>query len=66
MTSQALAEDSYEIVVEKAIAMCGGDMRGALKALLLANEHLEVELAKLRDTFLHCASSNGTKPGYLN
>ncbi len=66
MTSQTLAEDSYEIVVEEAIAMCGGDMRGALKALLLANEHLEGELAKLRDTFLHSASGNGAKPGYLN
>lgn len=66
MTSQILAEDSYEIVVEKAIAMCGGDMRGALKALLLANEHLEAELAKLRDPSLHCASGNGARPGYLN
>lgn len=66
MTSQTLAEDSYEIVVEEAIAMCGGDMRGALKALLLANEHLETELARMRDTFLLCASGKGEKQGYLN
>ena len=52
MTSETLAEDSYETVVTEAIAMCGGDMRGALKALLVANEHLEAELARLRDTFL--------------
>lgn len=65
MTSQTLAEDSYEIVVEEAIAMCGGDMRGALKALLLANEHLEAELVRLRDTFLHRTAGNSIKE-YLN
>jgi hypothetical protein len=26
------------------IATCNGDMRGAIKALLLVNEHLETEL----------------------
>ncbi len=66
MTSAILAEDSYDTGVTDAIAMCGCDMRGALKALLVANEHLEVELARLRDSFLRCAPGNGTKPGYLN
>ncbi len=65
MTSQTLAEDNYESVVTEVIAMCGGDMRGALKALLVANEHLETELARLRDSFLRCAPGS-TKPGYLN
>ncbi len=66
MTSQFLAEDSYESLVSETIATCGGDMRGALKALLVANEHLEAELARLRDNFLRCAPGNGIKPGYLN
>ncbi len=60
-----LVEDSYETVVEEAIAMCGGDLRGALKALLVANEHLEAELARLRDTFVLCAAGEA-KLGYLN
>ena len=66
MTSQRLAEDSYDIVVEEAIAMCGGDLRGALKALLVANEHLEGEVARLRDNFLHRGSDKNAKQGYLN
>ncbi|HEY0236972.1 MAG TPA: hypothetical protein VGC86_18240 [Afipia sp.] len=66
MTSQTLAEDSYDTVVSEAIAMCGGDMRGALKALLVANEHLEAELARLRGSFLRCAPRSGAKPDYLN
>ncbi|RTL49207.1 MAG: hypothetical protein EKK40_16100 [Bradyrhizobiaceae bacterium] len=64
MTSPTLAEDSYEIVVEEAIAMCGGDMRGALMALLVANEHLETELARLRDNIISCSS--GARLGLLN
>ncbi len=38
----------YEVAVEDAIATCNGDMRGALKALLIVNEHLEEELIELR------------------
>ena len=41
------AVDSYENAVEEAIAMCGGDLRGALKALIAANEFLEAELSSL-------------------
>ena len=29
------------------MASCSGDIRGALKALLLVNEHLEAELQQL-------------------
>jgi hypothetical protein len=38
----------YESAIDEAIATCGGDVHGALKALLAANEHLEAELARLR------------------
>jgi hypothetical protein len=41
------AVDSYESAVDEAIAMCGGDLRGALKALIAANEFLESELSSL-------------------
>lgn len=48
MASRNLSQTAYESMIEEAIATCGGDMRGALKALLLANEHLEAELSQLR------------------
>ena len=34
----------YDRAVDSAIATCGGDIRGALKALIIANEFLEDEL----------------------
>ena len=40
--------DRYDVAVEDAIAICNGDSRGALKALLILNEHLEAELMELK------------------
>ena len=40
--------DTYEAAIDEAIATCNSDMRGALKALLIANELLEAEVAALR------------------
>jgi hypothetical protein len=40
------ATDPYDAAVEEAIATCDGDIRGALKALIIANEFLERDLAK--------------------
>ncbi|HLX16369.1 MAG TPA: hypothetical protein VKS24_14335 [Bradyrhizobium sp.] len=36
-----------EVAIEKIIASCDGNMRGALEALMLVNEHLEEELGRL-------------------
>jgi hypothetical protein len=36
-----------EAAIDKIVATCNGDLRGALKALLLVNEQLEAELAQL-------------------
>jgi hypothetical protein len=36
-----------EIAIDEIVASCGGDIRGALKALLLVNEHLEAEVQQL-------------------
>jgi len=36
--------DAYEAAVNDAIATCNGDLRGALKALIIANEFLERDL----------------------
>jgi hypothetical protein len=39
--------DHYEQACDQAIAMCGGNLRGAIKALIMANEYLEAELQEL-------------------
>src|SRR4051794_34085611 len=36
--------DAYEVSVDDAIASCEGDLRAALRALILVNEHLERDL----------------------
>ena len=38
---------SNEIAIDEIVASCDGDIHGALKALLLVNEQLEAELARL-------------------
>jgi hypothetical protein len=48
MASSEFPADTYDAVVDEAIAMCGGDLRGAVRALLIANEHLEAELSRLK------------------
>lgn len=37
--------DEFEAATDEAIALCGGDARAAVKALLIANAFLEDELA---------------------
>jgi hypothetical protein len=38
---------SNDAAIDAIVASCSGDLRGAVRALLLINEHLEAELAKL-------------------
>ena len=42
-----MASKRTEMAIEKIVAACDGNMRGALEALLLVNEHLEAELHQL-------------------
>ncbi|MBB4429765.1 hypothetical protein GGD66_008370 [Bradyrhizobium sp. CIR48] len=35
-----------DTAIDEIVASCNGDLRGAVRALLLINEHLESELAK--------------------
>ena len=44
---------SDETAIDEIVASCGGDIRGALKALMLVNEHLEAELAQLYAVVTH-------------
>jgi hypothetical protein len=42
-----------EAAADEAIAACGGDVRAALKALIVANEYLESEVCELMQTVSH-------------
>jgi hypothetical protein len=50
-------DDRYENALDDVIAQCGGDTRGALMALLAANEYLEAQLNDLQ-----AAIENGGVP----
>jgi hypothetical protein len=43
-------------MIDEIIATCNGDIRGALKALMLVNEHLEAELQHLYAAAAHSAA----------
>jgi hypothetical protein len=49
-----------EAHIDEIVAMCGGDLRGALKALMLVNEHLESQLEQFHATR---AGDNNTERG---
>ena len=40
--------DPYDRACDQAIAMCDGNMRSTIKALIMANEYLEAELLELQ------------------
>jgi hypothetical protein len=47
--SEADTAALLEAEVEEAIATCGGDVRAALRATLVANAYLEAEVERLSD-----------------
>jgi hypothetical protein len=44
---QALKSDRLEVAIDQAIAAYGGDMRSAIRVLIIANEFLEHEVKEL-------------------
>ena len=48
-----------ESAIDEIVASCDGDVRGALKALLLVNEQLEAELARLYAAVSYGPSERG-------
>ncbi len=49
MSATTLFDNShYEQACDQAIAMCDGNLRSTIKALIMANEYLEAELEELR------------------
>jgi hypothetical protein len=51
----------YEQACDQAIAMCDGNLRSTIKALIMANEYLETELEELQ-----AAISCGCAPARLS
>jgi hypothetical protein len=45
--------DGLEAAVDQAIAVCDGDMRSTIRALIVANEFLESELSELMKAVSH-------------
>ena len=45
--------DELELAVDQAIAACGGDLRAAIRALILANDFLENEVRELMKAVSH-------------
>jgi hypothetical protein len=66
MASSEFSADEYDELVDETIASCDGNLRGAVRALLIANEHLETEISQLK----HCADMSARRAaanqGYLN
>jgi hypothetical protein len=49
MSALVFSDDRrYEQACDQAIAMCDGNLRSTIKALIMANEYLEIELAELQ------------------
>jgi hypothetical protein len=46
-------EEALEAAVDHAIAVCDGDMRAAIRALILANDFLETEVGELMKAVSH-------------
>ena len=46
-------DDGLEAAVAQAIAICGGDPRATVRALIVANNHLESEIAELKKSVSH-------------
>jgi hypothetical protein len=46
--SNLIDNSRYEQACDQAIAMCDGNLRSTIKALIMANEYLEAELEELQ------------------
>ena len=46
-------DNGLEAAVDQAIAVCGGDLRATVRALIVANNLLESEIAELKKAVSH-------------
>jgi hypothetical protein len=58
--ASAFDHSHYEQACDQAIAMCSGNLRSTIKALIMANEYLETELLELQ-----AAISSGCMPNTI-
>ncbi|MBR1203222.1 MULTISPECIES: hypothetical protein [unclassified Bradyrhizobium] len=54
-----MISDPNDAAIDQIVASCNGDLRGALKALLLVNEHLEAELQQFYAAVAQDSASRG-------
>ncbi|MBP2429371.1 hypothetical protein [Bradyrhizobium elkanii] len=54
-----MISDPCDAAIDQIVASCNGDLRGALKALLLVNEHLEAELQQFYAAVAQDTASRG-------
>ena len=48
-----MSYEANDAAIDEIVANCDGDLRGAVRALLLVNEHLEAEIAQLYAAATH-------------
>jgi hypothetical protein len=63
MSESSMSDVShYEQACDQAIAMCDGNLRSTIKALIMANEYLETELEELQAAVAAgCAPAKSTR-----
>lgn len=49
-------DGGLEAAVDQAISACGGDMRAAIRALIVANNYLETEVGELMKAVSHACA----------
>jgi hypothetical protein len=66
MASSEFSADQYDELIDETIASCDGNLRSAVRALLIANEHLETEISQLKHWVDISARMAAANQGYLN
>ena len=66
MSSSDFPADHYDVLIDETIASCDGNLRSAVRALLIANEHLETEISDLKHWADMSARRAAANRGYLN
>ncbi len=62
----SVRQKSIEAAIDDIVASCDDDVRGALRALLLVNEHLESELHQLYALAVHSSASKARAKKFLH
>jgi hypothetical protein len=55
-------DEGLEAAVDEAIDACGGDTRAAIRALIVANNFLESEMAELMKAISHSYTRGRSRP----